>query len=195
MLGTLLGCTCGVLLWCSMTVANAARPLVLALASMPIFAIAPLMIVWFGIGFKMKVAMATFATVFVAFNQAYRGARSVEEEYVDILRSMRVSRISLLRKIVIPGSLDWLFSSMRLNVGFGLLGAFMGEFIASEAGLGHLILRAASLYNVPRAMAAALCIVLLAAALDWGAGRVERHRRRIVEVIGVPYLLWARRSR
>ena len=94
-------------------------------------------------------------------------------------------------KVVIPGSLDWMFSSMRLNVGFGLLGAFIGEFIASDKGLGYLILRASALYNVPRALAAAVGIAVLALLLDWGARWIEKHRHVVVQLISVPRLLWA----
>lgn len=193
--GTTMGCAGGVLLWCTPVGARVTRPLIFAIGAFPVLAVAPLMIVWFGIGFWMKVALATFATVFVAFNQAYRGATRVEEEYVDILRAMQVPKLIVLQKIVVPGSIEWLFSSMRLNVGFGLLGAFIGEFIASSAGLGYLILRASSLYNVPRAMAAACCIIALAVILDCAAAAVEFHRRRIVELIGVPRLLWTRGRR
>ena len=147
-IGTLVGGCIGLSLWYSEVTARIARPFIIGLGTLPVFAFAPLMIVWFGIGWGMKVALAGFSTVFVAFNQSYRGATLVSSEYVDVLRGMNASRHQVFFKVIVPGSLDWVLSSMRLNVGFGLLGAFIGEFIAADRGLGYLILRAGGLYNI-----------------------------------------------
>lgn len=189
-IGTLLGAGVGLSLWYSEVVAATARPFIIALGTLPIFAFAPLMIVWFGIGFGMKVALATFSTVFVAFNQAYRGATLVSSEYIDVLKGMNATRHQIFSKVIVPGSMDWVLSSMRLNVGFGLLGAFIGEFVASNKGLGYLILRAAGLYNIPRALAAAIGITILALMLDQAARFVEKHRHVLVQVLSVPKSIW-----
>lgn len=192
-LGTIIGSCTGLLLWYSSTAAKVAKPFILAFGSLPIFAFAPLMIVWFGIGFEMKVALAGFSTVFVAFTQGYRGATLVAEEYLDTLRGMNATRSQIFRKVIVPGSIDWVLASMRLNIGFGLLGAFIGEFIASDRGLGYLILRAGGLYNVPRALAAGAGIILLALCLD-GIGRlIEKNRYALIQFISVPPVIWTRR--
>lgn len=190
--GTALGAAAGLSLWYSERAASVARPFIIGLGTLPVFAFAPLMIVWFGIGWWMKVALAAFSTVFVAFNQAYRGATLVSTEYVDVLRGMNATRHQIFFKVIVPGSLDWVLSSMRLNVGFGLLGAFIGEFIAAERGLGYLILRASGLYNIPRAFAAALGITVLALILDGCARYIERHRHRLVQLLSVPRIIWNR---
>lgn len=191
-LGTAIGSVSGLLLWYSNTTAQVARPFILAVGSLPIFAFAPLMIVWFGVGFGMKVALATFSTVFVAFNQAYRGATLVTGDYLDTLRGMNASRGQIFRKAIIPGSIDWVLASIRLNIGFGLLGAFIGEFIAADRGLGYLILRAGGLYNVPRALAAGVGIIVLAIGLDMLGRLIERERYVLVQVLSVPRVLWSR---
>jgi NitT/TauT family transport system permease protein len=191
LIGTALGATLGLLLWYSETVAVVLRPFILALSTLPVFALAPLMIVWFGVGISMKVFMAVLATVFVAFDQAYHGARAVSGETLDVLRGMRASRTQVFLKIVVPGSIDAVLASFRLNVGFCLLGAFIGEFIASERGLGYLILHASSLYNVPQALAAAFGIIILALLFSALARSVVSKRHQIVEMISVPRLLWS----
>lgn len=190
LIGTTLGSLFGLLLWFSENVARAARPFVLALGTLPIFAFAPLMIVWFGIGFSMKVAMATFSTIFIAFNQAHRGASLVSKNFLDVMRGMGASRSQVFYKVIVPGSLDWVLSSMRLNVGFGLLGAFIGEFVASDRGLGYIILRAGSFYNVPRALAAAVGITVLAVLLDGAARQTEERRYVLIQWLSVPRLVW-----
>ena len=192
-IGTLVGLGFGLSLWFSDYAARIARPFVIVLGSLPIIAFAPLMIIWFGIGIEMKMALAALSTLFIAFNQAHRGVSSVAETYVDVMRGMNAPRRQTFVKVVIPGSMDWMFSSMRLNVGFGLLGAFIGEFISSDKGLGYVILRASALYNVPRALAAAAGIAILALLLDAFGGWVEKHRYVIVQFISVPRPLWRNR--
>lgn len=189
-IGTLVGLSLGLSLWFSDWAAQVSRPFVIVLGSLPIIAFAPLMIIWFGIGIEMKIALAALSTLFIAFNQAHRGVNAVSDGYVDIMRGMNAPRRQIFFKVVIPGSMDWVFSSMRLNIGFGLLGAFIGEFIASDRGLGYLILRASALYNVPRALAAAAGIAVLALLLDGLGSWIEKHRYVIAQWISVPRLLW-----
>jgi NitT/TauT family transport system permease protein len=83
------------------------------------------------------------------------------------MKGMKADRWRTFVIAVVPGSLDWVFSAMKLNAGLALLGAFIGEFISSNIGLGYLVLRASSLYNVPRAIAASLFIAALALLFDW----------------------------
>ena len=150
LLGTITGSLLGLSLWLSRTAAEVARPFLLSLGTFPVFAFAPLMIIWFGIGFFMKAALAFLAVLFVAFSKSYEGATSVAEEHIDTLRAMRASKPQIFRKIIVPGSLESVLGNMGLNVGLALLGAFIGEFIAAEQGLGYLILQAGNVYDVPR---------------------------------------------
>jgi NitT/TauT family transport system permease protein len=179
-LGTVLGAGLGLLTWFSRSTAQVLRPFVVALGAMPILTVAPMMIIWFGIGLEMKVALATLSTVFVAFAQSAQGAEKVSNEYVEVLQGMNATPAQVFIKVVVPGSLDWVFSSMRLNAGLALLGAFIGEFIASNRGLGYLVLRASSLYDVPRAIAAAFFIVMLALIFDWTGTQIEKRRNILI---------------
>ena len=144
------------------------------------------MIVWFGTDFEMKVALAAFSTGFVSFSLAYRGAQGVGKESLEVLKAMRASKQHTFQKVIIPASLDSVFSAARLNVGFGLLGAFLGEFISSDRGLGYLILKASGVYNVSRVFAVCIGILVLAVIFDSAAAFLERHRSRIMQVISVP---------
>ncbi|HEX9986443.1 MAG TPA: ABC transporter permease [Thermoanaerobaculia bacterium] len=190
LIGTAVGTVAGLSLWSSQRTAEVAQPFVVALGSLPVFVVAPLMIVWFGVGFTMKAALAALSTVFVAFNQAYSGAMQVDVNLINNVQGMNASRRQLLVKIIMPASIRWVMNSMKLNVGFSLLGAFIGEFIAAERGLGHVLLKAAGLYNMPRALAAASGICLLAIAFDRAASWIEKRSDHIVQVIGVPSMLW-----
>lgn len=188
--GTLVGAALGLLTWFSRSTALVLRPFVIALGALPILAVAPMMIIWFGIGFKMKMALASLSTVFVAFAHSARGAGKVSGNYIEVLRGMNATGRQVFLKVIVPGSLDWVFSSMRLNAGLALLGTFIGEFIASDRGLGHLILRASSLYDVPRALAASIFIVVLAVIFDGFGAFIERHRNRLIKVVCIPIRIW-----
>ena len=92
-------------------------------------------------------------------------------------------------KLILPSSLNWVFASLKLNIGFSLLGAFIGEFIASEEGLGNEILNAGGVYDFPRVLAATICIILLAFALNTLVSLVESFRYILIERITVPSVL------
>ena len=185
-LGVIVGSGLGLAFWYSSRWAAILRPYVTALASIPLFALAPLMILWFGVGVQMKVAMAFFATAPVCLSQSFQGALSVSDEHLAILRGLGASRMQTLAKAVIPGAMSWVLASMRVAGGLSLLGAFMGEFISSERGLGHLVLRASGLYDVPRALAASAGIAALALMFDRVGVFLERRAEGLIELLSVP---------
>jgi len=161
-IGNLVGTVVGLGLWYYPRVARVSRPYVVALSSIPIFAIAPIVVVWFGIGIKSKVILAAVSTLAVATFQAFEGAAQTDVRLLEMVTSMGASRVMAFRKVVVPSSLFWLFAGFRINVGFALLGAFIGEFISSEAGLGYMIIRAMGLYNIPVVLAGVVGICFLA---------------------------------
>jgi NitT/TauT family transport system permease protein len=167
---------------------------VLILGSIPIFAIAPMMLVWFGIGIEMKIAMAVLSTVFVALSHAYRGGRSVPRELRVLFEVNRADERAVFRKLVLPMSLDWVFASLRFNANLALLGVFVGEYMASERGLGHAMLRAGSLYQVANVLAAALAMIFLVVLIDQTVGVIERRRPRLIQWFAVDHRLSQMRS-
>lgn len=188
--GVTAGTIVGFLLLTSRSVARAAEWNILLFGSIPIFAIAPMMIVWFGIGIEMKMAMALLSTFFVALSQAYRGGGSVPGELRQLFVSNGASASVLLRKLVFPMSLDWVFSSLRLNANLALLGVFVGEYMASEHGLGHAMLQAGALYRVSQVLAAALAMVILVVVIDQSVVALERRRHSVIQWLTVdPRLL------
>ena len=172
-LGSVVGTALGMALWYSRTVFAVARPYIVVLGSAPIFALAPLLIIWFGTGVFSKVMTAALSTVFVALLQAYTGAEQVDVRYAMLLKTFRATKSQMFRKIVAPAAVVWVISAMRLNVGFALLGAFIGEFISSEAGLGHLILVAAGLFNISLVLTGVFVFVGIALLLNWGISVLE----------------------
>jgi len=112
---------------------------IIVLGSIPVFALAPMMIIWFGTGISMKVAMAFFSMAFVALYQAYQGGQKVGKRDHDFFTLNKATDWQRFRQLTFPASIDWLIQSLKLNAGSAILGAFIGEFIASDRGLGYAI--------------------------------------------------------
>lgn len=184
-LGVLIGSILGFILLYFPKVSKMSKDYVLALSSIPIFAIAPMMIIWFGTGISMKVAMAFFSTVFIANFQAYQGGQDVNKQDSDFFRLNGASDKQRFWKLTFPASMDWLVQSLKLNSGMAVLGAFIGEFIASDSGLGYIILKASGLYDVSYVLAATICIIVLTLIFNWGAALIERNKLKIIRRLSV----------
>ncbi|MFK7882130.1 ABC transporter permease [Roseobacter sp.] len=173
-LGNLLGTMIGLSLWYSSFVARVAHPFIVALGSIPIIALAPIVIIWFGTGLASKVAMATMSVVVVAIVTSYKGALNVDPDQINMMRTLGAGKSVIFRRLVVPSAVSDIFSGLRMTVGFALIGAIIGEFMSSSEGLGHAIFKAGSLYNIPKVFAALVATIALALFLTWLVGLVER---------------------
>lgn len=186
-IGMTVGSTIGFSIIYNKRVATLVRTYVLVLGAIPIFAIAPMMIIWFGIGALMKIAMAFFSTVFVALGHAYSASGWVDTRFRDQAHVLGATRRAEFGKIILPTALDVVIMSFRLNANLALLGVFIGEFIASEAGLGHRILAAGSLYDVSLVWAAAIYMLIIVVLLNATAAGIANKRFSVLQVLTVPH--------
>lgn len=173
-LGTTIGAAIGLLLWYSKLAAKVAKPYVTALATIPIFALAPIIIIWFGIGILSKIMLAFLSTVAVGIVQSYQGATSVEPRYLKLMQVVGASRMQVFRLVVVPSSLIWVINAMKLNIGLALLGAFIGEFISAEEGLGHMITTASGLYDMATVIVGIVALIVIALFLNVVIDLIEK---------------------
>ncbi len=174
LLGNVIGTVLGLALWCSRFVSRVVQPFVVAIGSIPIVALAPIMIIWFGTGLASKVAMSTLSVVVVALVIAYKGALSVDDDQINLMRTLGANKWQIFRKLVVPASLGDIFAGLKLTTGFALIGAIVGEFMSSSEGLGHAIFKAGSLYIISKVFAALVATIALALLLSFIVGKVER---------------------
>lgn len=179
-IGNLLGMIIGLGLWYSKTAFSIAKPYIIALGSAPIFALAPLLIIWFGTGIFSKVMIATLSTVFIALLQSYTGASEVSIDYLRLMQTFGASKNQTFRKVVAPSSAVWVISAFKINVGFALLGAFIGEFISSNMGLGHLILVASGLFDISLVMCGVLLLICIALLFNYVISIIETPLKRLI---------------
>ena len=184
-IGVTAGTLAGFSFWYAPRLAALLRPVIFVLSAVPVFAFAPMVIVWFGIGFAMKVAVAAFGTFLIALAQSYEGAKAVDEDQVQLLKLFGATRFQVLTLVIVPSSLVWVFQSMKLNVGFALLGAFIGEFISSAEGVGSFMNRAGSLYDIPSVLAGGCYLILIALLFQGAVIVLERNKHVLIGVFAV----------
>ena len=180
LLGLIIGCGIGFSLVYFPRYSNIAYPYVVALSAIPTFALAPLMIIWFGTGIQMKIVLAFLATVFTSAFQTYEGAQKVTKSDTVFFNINHATNKQRFWMLSFPVSLDWVIQSLRLNSGFCILGAFIGEFIASEAGLGYIILKASGLYDTTYVFVAISCIIMLSFAFSMIASLINKYKLDII---------------
>ena len=165
-LGTVLGTLFGLLIWANETLRKISEPYLLIFGAIPIFALAPMLIIWFGIGLSSKVFMAAFSVFLVALSQSYEGTQNASKKYTLFAQSLGCSRMKMMYKIILPGSLQWVLSGIKMNIGLALLGAFIGEFVSSTAGLGFYILKEGSLFNTAGVLAGIILLTGLSLVMN-----------------------------
>jgi len=139
--------------------------------------LAPLIIVWFGLGIESKVAIAAVITFIVSLVTAYSGAQQVDQDLLRLMRSLGARRAVAFRKVVVPSTIPWIVSGLRLNVGFALIGAVVGEYIAAKEGLGYLVYYAGTLYDLNTVWVGLFSMMALALVLDYAVTLIERRFR------------------
>jgi NitT/TauT family transport system permease protein len=147
-IGTVIGSTLGLALWYSPFVARVASPFIAAINSIPKIALAPMIILWFGTGLTSKVALAVSLTSIVALITAYEAAKDVDVDLQALLATLGGSKRQVFFLVVVPATLPAIISTFRINLGFALVGAVVGEFISSQNGIGHAIYTASSFYEL-----------------------------------------------
>jgi NitT/TauT family transport system permease protein len=141
------------------------EPFVLSLYTLPKIALAPLFVLWFGIGVMNKIMFSAMLVFFMVFFTTYQGTRQVDRDLVENARLLGASRWGIWTKIAIPYSAVWVFTGLRIGLPYALIGAIVGEFVAAEAGVGFRIKEATSFFNTASVFAGLLVLMAISLAL------------------------------
>jgi NitT/TauT family transport system permease protein len=173
-IGTIFGSLLGLALWYSVFVARLVEPFIVAINSVPKIALAPIVVLWFGTGLVSKVALSVSLTAIVALIAAYQAAKDADVDLQSLLISMGANKHQVFFKAVVPSTLPSIIATFRINIGFGLVGAVVGEFISSQRGLGHLIYTASSLYDLNTVWVGLFTLMIMGFALYYVIDIIER---------------------
>jgi NitT/TauT family transport system permease protein len=171
--GSVAGIAVGLALGLNRRAAAILDPFIVGFYSLPKIALAPLFILWFGVGMTSKVVMATFVVFFLVFYNTYAGTLAVEQELVDVLRLMGAKRRQIVAKVILPSVAIWIFTGMKTSVPYALIGAVVGEMMASNKGLGYLIQAAAGQYDTGGVFAALFVLAIIAMLLHTALKHAE----------------------
>jgi len=180
--GLLLGIAVGVVLGVAAAlmrlVAELLEPMMTLLNAVPRVILAPLFVIWLGIGLASKIALSFILVAVLIFFTVFTGIRQVDRRMVERVITLGGDRWALVRHVYLPSVTAWILSNLKIAVGFAFTGALVGEFVAATRGLGYLLSFAQSTYNAAL-MFALIFLILVVVLLIFGiAGRLEKYLLR-----------------
>jgi NitT/TauT family transport system permease protein len=172
--GSAMGISLGFSLGRSPMMASILDPYIKMLNAVPRVVLAPLFLLWFGLGIWSKVALAVTLVFFVMFFNTYQGVRDADRVLIDNVRMLGATERQLVRHVLIPSALTWIFSSLQTSLGFAMVGAVVGEYLGSTRGLGYVISQAEGTFDTTGVFAGMTVLALVVVVVSAGVTRLER---------------------
>ena len=176
--GVLSGFAAGLILGRSDRLSAIFQPFITAVNSIPRIALAPIIVLAFGIGDTSKVVTSWIVVVFLVFFNTFEGARSIDEGFVNVARLLGASEWQITRTVVIPSTMAWVFASLSPAISFALIGVIVGEFIGAERGIGRLIIESEARAEASGMMVAVIVLMLVGVALSALIRRLQTYLLR-----------------
>jgi NitT/TauT family transport system permease protein len=182
-IGSVAGAVLGIWLGVSPFASRLLNPYLNALNALPKVALAPLFVLWFGLGVESKIALAAVLVLFLVFLNTFAGVREVDQDLIDGARLMRATRAQVIAKVVIPSASSWVFAGLKISVPYALIGVILGEMIAANRGLGYLVQFSGSQFDAAGVFAVLIVIALLAVCLNFLV-EIVQHRMERWRIVG-----------
>ena len=173
-LGTVIGSLVGLLFWFGRKTALIAEPWLVVLNALPKLALAPMLVILFGIGFSSKVVLAFLMTVVTAAISAWSGVKAVDPALTTLLYSLGARKLQVFLHLVVPSAMPWMISGLRVNIALSMAGAIVGEFIASDRGLGRMIVYAGTTFDLKLVWVGVVVLSVLSVLMYLGVVGLEK---------------------
>jgi NitT/TauT family transport system permease protein len=173
-IGSILGIALGMAMASSATMKQALQPWVSGLYATPTVALAPLFILWFGIGIWSKVIVVISLVLFPVAINTEAGLRTTSERLIEMLRSFGATPRQIFIKVSLPSAVPFILAGLKLGIGRGLIGVVVAEFFGSRAGLGRLISQSNDAFNMPELFAGVVVLAVAGIVMTAGFGRLEK---------------------
>ena len=177
-IGAISGIALGYAFGRSRLLAEIFEPIIIALNGIPRTALAPLFIVWLGIGLWSKVGVVFLLTFFLNFFNTYTGMRQMDQEYVDLAGLMGVKGWKLTFKVILPAISPYVFTGIRTSIPFAVIGAIVGEFVAATEGIGFFIRMSAGIFKTADVFVGIIVLMIMVIIIDRIAELIERRALR-----------------
>ena len=177
-LGSVSGVLVGMLFVTSPSTESVFNPIFTALNAMPRIALAPLFIIWFGLGLGSKVAVGVSLTFFIVLTSTVAGGRGVNLDHITLARTLGASQTQTFRKFVLPSAVPVIFNGLRLGLVFALLGVIGAEIFASEHGLGQTLSVLAASFKTNGVFGIIFLLSIIGVGISWGMTSLENRLLR-----------------
>src|SRR2546425_2340708 len=173
-IGVFLGVLLGFLLARVPLLAALLDPYIKIANALPRVVLAPIFLLWFGLGIWSKVALGVTVVFFIVFFNTYQGVREVDPVIVNNARMLGASEKQLIRHVLIPSALTWIFSSLHVSIGFAIIAVVVGEYMGSSKGIGYTIAQAEGVFDTTGVFAGMAILAAVVLMVGWGVNRLER---------------------
>jgi NitT/TauT family transport system permease protein len=173
LLAVVVGVVLGVLLGASLTFREYVEPILTALYATPLVAMAPILILWFGIGIGSKIAVVFLMAVFPIAINTSAGIRGTDREFLEVAHAFGARQLDVILKVMIPAAVPFVVTGLRLAVGRAVVGVVVGELFGARAGLGFLIFTAGQTFDTPSLFVGVITLALIGMALTLGIRTIE----------------------
>ncbi|MBL8179154.1 MAG: ABC transporter permease [Bryobacterales bacterium] len=177
-IGVALGVACGFALARNRFLAALFDPYLRVANSLPRVVLAPIFLLWFGLGIWSKVALGVTVVFFIVFFNTLQGVREVDPVVVHNARMLGASERQLIRHVLIPSALSWIFSSLHISIGFAIIAVVVGEYLGAAKGIGYMIAQAEGVFDTTGVFAGMAILAGVVLAVGAGVDRLERRLLR-----------------
>lgn len=174
LIATFAGSIIAIILWWNTTIRKVLDPYIVVINSLPKIALGPILIVWVGVGTKAIVAMDILIMIVITIISMLNSFTSCDQSKIMLMQSMRANKFQILFKLILPNSLCDFISVLKINVGLTWVGTIMGEYLASKAGLGYLIVYGGQVFKLDLVMASTVILCVLAAIMYFVVAFIEK---------------------
>lgn len=154
------------------------QPIVTAFYTLPRLALAPLFLLWFGLGMEFRIMFSATIVFFLVYYNTYFGVREVSSELISAVRIMGANWFQVAIRVIIPSALVWVAAGLKISVPYALVGVVVAEMLASDKGMGYLLSRGASQFSAAQSFAAIFGLLVVALVVDWMITRITNHALR-----------------
>ncbi|MGH7102282.1 MAG: ABC transporter permease [Acetobacteraceae bacterium] len=177
-IGTISGVIAGFALARVELLAAVFDPYIRTFNALPRVILAPIFILWFGLGIASKVALGVSLVFFIVFFNTFQGVREVNPGIRDNVRMLQANDWQMVRHVYLPSAMAWIFSSLHTSIGFALVGAVVGEYIGSARGIGYVVAQAEGVFDTAGVFAGLILTSVVVLLIDLGINRLERYLLR-----------------
>ena len=173
-LATILGIIIASILWWNKNIAKIIDPYLTILNSLPKVAFGPIIIIWFGSGIKSIIFMALLISLIITIINIYQGFINIDNNKIKLMKSFQATKYQIYRKLILPGSINTIINSLKINISMSLIGVIMGEFLVSKRGIGYLIVYGSQIFNLDLVITGIFILCIMSALMYYLISSIEK---------------------